>query len=494
MSANEPRRRAELFLGRWLFLRLLGVIYFLAFVSLWSQVDGLIGSHGILPAAEFLRSIAERVGPERFWWLPTLGWWNASDWFLRLLCGGGAGLAVLLFCGVAPRLVSAALWVAYLSLGTLGQDFLSFQWDTLLLECGFLAIFFAPRQWLPDLARETPPSIVIVWLYRWLLFRLMFLSGAVKLLSRDHWWWSLRALEVHYETQPLPTWIGWYAHQLPASGQRFSVVVMFAIELAAPFLIFTGRRGRRIAAAGIAGLMLLIVATGNYCFFNLLTLALCLLLLDDDDLRPFVPRRLTPPSQSETSPTFWARVRTAGVAVLAATLLLISGAEMNARMFGWEPWPAPLQELTRLAAPFRSVNSYGLFAVMTSPRLEIEIEGSDDRVNWRTYQFRWKPGELGHAPAFVQPHQPRLDWQMWFAALGDYRQNPWFLHFLERLLQGSPPVLGLLERNPFPSAPPRYVRATLYEYHFTDWATRRATGGWWRREKKGPYCPEASLR
>jgi hypothetical protein len=511
------QERSHSHLSRWLFLRLLGLVYLAAFLSLWTQIDGLIGSRGILPVGEYLEAVSGRVGPERFWWLPTFSWIDAGDGFLHFQCGAGTILSLLLIAGVAPVPALFLLWAIYLSLSTVCREFLGFQWDILLLETGFLAIFLAPRRWRPGSARETAPSATVLWLCRWLLFRLMFLSGAVKLLSGDEAWRNLTALSYHYETQPLPTWIGWYAHQMPGWIHSGCTVVMFGIELLAPFLIFCGRRARWIACGSFALLMLLISLTGNYCFFNLLTLTLCVLLLDDALLIRWLPaslaalvrRRLLPriePGAGElpggghgsaglnVAPDSWERVRIAGLALLAAVYLLVSGAETAARLFRVRDLPWPVAGLLRLISPLRTINSYGLFAVMTTRRPEIVIEGSDDGGTWLAYEFKWKPGDLTRRPAFVAPHQPRLDWQMWFAALGDCRGNPWLVNFLGRLLEGAPEALALLEKNPFPGRPPSRIRAVLYEYSFTDLATRRATGEWWRRERKGLYCPELSLR
>jgi hypothetical protein len=454
----------------------------------------LIGHNGILPVGDYLGAIREQLGPERCWWVPTFCWISPSDGFLHFQCAFGVLLSLLLIAGVAPVVDLILLWAIYLSLSTVCREFLGFQWDILLLETGFLAIFFAPRQWLPRLSRETPPPLTVLWLFRWLLFRLMFMSGAVKLLSADSMWWNLTALTVHYETQPLPTWIGWYAHQLPVWFQKTSCAIMFVIELAVPLLIFCGRRSRQIACAAFVLLMLLISLTGNYCFFNLLTVALCVLLLDDKLLSRFSPQRMFSTPQAMAAPTRLQPLRAAGVGILAAIIILVSGTETAASLLRARSLPRPLAGLRRWVSPLRTINSYGLFAMMTTTRPEIVIEGSNDGATWLAYEFKWKPGDLKHRPAFAAPHQPRLDWQMWFAALGDYRSNPWFANFLVRLLQGSPDVLALLKKNPFPDRPPRYIRAVLYEYHFTDFDTRRATGEWWRRERKGLYCPEIALR
>ena len=491
---GENRGRPEYYLTRWLFLRLLGATYLIAFISLWTQIDGLVGSNGILPAQEYLESVRTQVGHERYRLLPTLCWLNSSDGFLHILCACGTLLSVLLIIGVAPIYSLIGLWAIYLSLTAIGQNFLSFQWDVLLLETGFLAIFFAPSQILPKFSRESPPSRTVLWLLRWLLFRLMFASGVVKLVSADETWRNLTALNFHYETQPLPTWISWYVHQLPDWFQTISVVGMFAIELGVPFLIFAPRRLRFVACAAFLVLQLLIIATGNYCFFNLLTIVLCILLLDDTFLQGFRLKQMFSRFNAPEAVTMSSHYRSVWVAVLTVVVLLVSGIRMAGMFLRGANMPAPAQHILNWASPFRTINSYGLFAVMTTSRPEIVVEGSNDRQTWVEYPFNWKPGDLRQRPRWAAPHQPRLDWQMWFAALGSYRTNRWFMEFIERLLQGSPEVLGLLEENPFSRAPPRYIRAVLYDYHFTDFDTKQAEGTWWRRERKGLYLPEVSLR
>jgi hypothetical protein len=473
--------------SRRLFLRLLALVYLTAFVSLWVQIDGLVGSNGILPAHDLLEGAAGVLGLSRYWWLPTLYWLSPSDAMLHGLCAVGTALGVLLAIGVAPAACLVGLWVSYLSLETIGADFLSFQWDILLLETGFLAIFLAPIGVRPWRGGEAPPRAEIIWLLRWLLFRLMFSSGAVKLLSGDATWRNLTALEYHYWTQPLPTWIGWYASLLPAWCQELSCAILFAIELGAPCLIWGGSRPRLVAFVSLVLLQLLIFATGNYCFFNVLTVALSLLLIDDRFWPAALRQRI---ERREAGARAWPRWVTAPVAAL---IVLLSVVQMFSPARLGADWPEPLRVLRRAASPLRLVNGYGLFAVMTTTRPEIVLEGSDDGERWIEYEFKWKPGDLSRAPAFVEPHQPRLDWQMWFAALGDYRQNPWFVAFLHRLLEGSREVDSLLERTPFADHPPRYVRALLYQYRFTDLAERRATGHWWKREPDGFYLPEVSL-
>lgn len=481
---------------RSLFLRLLGVIYLIAFVSLESQISGLVGRNGILPIGEYLAEIKGRYGYEAVPWLPTLCWLNASDGFLHFLCLGGALLSLLLVTGFAPVLVLFLLWVFYLSLSVAGQTFLNFQWDALLLEAGFLAIFLSPLQWLPNFHREGEPRKIVIWLFRWLLFRLMFMSGVVKLASGDAVWRDGTALQYHYQTQPLPTILGWFAHQLPVSVQYASVLIMYGIELIVPFFIFGPRRLRYAAAIILSAFQALILLTGNYCFFNLLTLLLCLLVLDD----AFWPAKWRDVSiraldwvrlgGSQTPARRWPR----GVLVpLAVAVVALSCFPLVRSFRVAEEWPAWMEKFYGHAAPFRSVNGYGLFAVMTTSRPEIVIEGSNDGVEWREYGFKYKPGDLSRPPSWVQPHQPRLDWQMWFAALSGPQRSPWFLHFCLKLLQGSPDVLALLERNPFPGKPPRYLRARVYDYEFTDWTTMSRDGEWWSRHGKGLFCPVMSL-
>jgi predicted DCC family thiol-disulfide oxidoreductase YuxK len=482
------------------FLVLLGAIYLVAFVSLWVQITGLIGKNGILPAGDFLSQVgkvasSEGIGNDRYRLLPTLCWWDASDGFLQFQCGAGTVLALCVIAGVAPPVCLALLWCLYLSLATAGREFLSFQWDNLLLETGLLAVLLGPMQILPRPLREKAPSSAVIWLIRLLLFKLMFLSGVVKLASGDPAWRSLTALTRHYETQPLPTWFAWYAHQLPLWFQKTSCALMFAIELVTPFLVFMPRRLRITGAFALATLQLLILLTGNYTFFNWLTLALCVLLLDDFALRKVLPVKFAalyyrPMRIESLSSRRW---RVTCLLPIATVFVSISVVQLVLPFGSLPAWTRPVVGLYQWLSPFRSVNSYGLFAVMTMERPEIIIEGSADGRDWKEYEFPYKPGDVKRRPAFVAPHQPRLDWQMWFAALGNYRQNPWFVNFLIRLLEGSPEVVALLKTNPFPQAPPRFVRARLYDYRFTTSRERRRTGAWWVRTFKGEYVPPISL-
>lgn len=468
-------------------MRGLGATFFIAFTSLWVQLQGLIGSRGISPVAEFLPWAYEQLGRRAYGRVPTLCWISASDGFLHGLCAAGVAFSVLLVGGVAQRWSLLALWALYLSLVSVGDVFLQYQWDNLLLETAFFSIFLAsPWLWPNRPVRSSP---VALWLLRWLLFRLMFLSGAVKLASGDAAWRNLSALRFHYWTQPLPTWTSYYANLLPDFAQVASAAVMFGIELVVPFLIFGPRLARLIAAGAISFLQVVIAATGNYGFFNVLAVLLCLLLIDDAAALKVLPRTLAAKLEARRRTAPSRRGTQTALAIAAAFFVLVSIAETRF----WRP-PAPFGEVLAVLQPFRSINSYGLFAVMTTRRPEILVQGSDDGRSWQDYQFKWKPGDLKAAPRFVAPHQPRLDWQMWFAALGTCARNPWFLRFQERLLEGSPPVVHLLAADPFPRSPPRYIRSLMYDYRFASWSQHRSSGVFWERALLGPYCPVLALR
>ncbi len=487
MSDRPSEEHPTWILSRRVFLMGLGIVYAIAFSSMWIQLSGLIGSSGITPVDEFLSAVRAGSGSDAVSRLPTLFWFNASDTILHVACGLGVAASVLLISGIAPAFHLAWLWVLYLSFVSVGEPFYSYQWDTLLLETGLLACLCAPAT---RSGLRSPPPRVSIWALRWLLFRLVFTSGVVKLTSGDPTWRDLSALEFHYWTQPLPGLTSYYAHQLPAAIQMVSTFATLAIECLAPLLIFIPGRARSIGAGAIAALMVAIALTGNYGFFNLLTLVLCVVLLDDAHLRKLLRLRNRvepPPARSRTA------LRRVGFS-LVCMLLIVQGLIGTIRMLdriGVRPnWPEPVRAVVTAIAPLRSANSYGLFAAMTTDRTEIEIEGSVDGDEWERYEFRWKPGPLDKTPGFAQPHMPRLDWQMWFAALGECRSNPWFLRFQQRLLSGTHAVTALLEEDPFAGGRPRYVRSTVHRYTF---APLSSAGQWWQRERIGDYCPVLAL-
>ena len=381
-AASEPPRFA---LSRALFLRLLGLVYLLAFVSLAPQLPGLLGADGLLPAAAYLERVHELQGAEAYYRLPTLLWLWPSDALLLGLCWAGIALSVAAVAGLAPVATFAALWLTYLSLTVAGQDFLSFQWDVLLLETGLLAVLYAPAGSRAPLTAGPEPGAAARWLVWGLAFKLTFLSGITKLLSGDETWWGLTALRYHYETQPIPTWVGWYAHHAPAWFATLSAGVMFAIELAVPFVILLPARFRRVRITGcllLCLLQVLIALTGNYGFFNLLALILYLSLLDDATIARVLPG-LSPPGAEPTrvrrvAAPRWRRTAHAG---LAAVLALLSAFTLVREVRRSTPMPDWSTALFGWIAPFRSVNGYGLFRTMTTERPEIVVEGSADGVN-----------------------------------------------------------------------------------------------------------------
>jgi lipase maturation factor 1 len=436
------------------FLRILGLVYLVAFVSFGMQAAGLIGSRGILPIREYLDA-AGQVGAG--WEVPTVLWLRSSDaalaavWILGVICS----LAAVFLPW--QRSALAGCLVLWLSLCSVGQDFLSFQWDILLLEAGFLALF----------ADDSP---IRVWLFRWLIFRLMFSSGIIKLVSQDPTWRGLTALSYHYETQPLPTPAAWYMSQLPMAFQKASTLFVLIAELAVPFLFFLPRPFRRVGAWITIAFQFLILLTGNYTFFNWLTIALTMWLFIQPGRQPEGIHR-----------------------VASIALAVFIGIASGLVMLTLFPVPLPPGggEFLRLTEPLHIVNSYGLFANMTTTRLEIVVEGSnDDGSDWQAYEFPYKPGDVRRPPPVIAPFQPRLDWQMWFAALSSYQENRWFVNFMLRLLQGEPSVTRLLSYNPFPKSPPKFIRARAYLYHFSHWGER----AWWTREERGLYFPAVSLK
>ncbi|HWL52946.1 MAG TPA: lipase maturation factor family protein [Chthoniobacteraceae bacterium] len=503
--------------ANWVFLRLLGLVLFFAFGSFLVQARGLIGSHGILPVSRYLEAAHAELGARAYHLLPTLFWAGASDPMLVGVAAAGVVLSLMVFAGWWPGLALLGAWGLYLSLCVAGQTFMGYQWDALLLETALLSAFLVPLTARRVFGENSWVQRASRWLLLFLLFRLMLESGAVKWLSGDPHWRDLTALGFHFETQPLPLPLAWWAHQMPQPALKAMTLGMFLVEFLAPFALLLPRRLRWFGFWGLVGLQAGIALTGNYTFFNLLTAALCLLMLDDlcwperwrkavgwrsrlrhaeDELREGDPARPLPERLPDActragrvTPLFWAPVAFCSLAIGGKGLV-----EMVVPLVGngtKVATPGALEWVEKQVAPLRSFNRYGLFAVMTTERREIVIEGSRDGVEWLPYEFRWKPGDVNRRPGLVAPFQPRLDWQMWFAALGPVEQSRWFYALVERLLAGEPEVLALLENNPFPDEPPRWIRAQRYRYHFT----RRGEGdAWWRREPDGTFLPPAALR
>ncbi|HEX6544725.1 MAG TPA: lipase maturation factor family protein, partial [Bryobacteraceae bacterium] len=460
-----------------LFLRLLGIIFLFAFWSLHSQMLGLVGSQGLIPAAQTLQSMRAAVGTRAFLFAPSLLWFHPGDSWLQWI--SSLGIVASLFLVVSgwlgqswQRIATAACFVLYLSLAAVGQPFTLFQWDALLLEAAFLALFAG----IP----------LLPWAYRLLVFRLMFESGCVKLLSGDPNWRNLHALRFHFMTQPLPNPIAWYVYQAPGWLLDWFTFLTLLIELVCPWLLFLPRRARHIGATILIVLQLLILLTGNYAFFNWLTIILCLWAFDDLTFKQ-LGRWLRDSAVAVKS----AVRRKLLTAVLACLMFL--GAVQVIALFA--PVVAiPFGGLYSLVGALQIVNSYGLFAVMTTTRPELVYECSNDGQNWKEYSFPYKPGDVKRELPIIAPFQPRLDWQLWFAALdGNYQADRWTGNLVIRILEGDKAVMALLGSRPPFATPPKYVRVALYDYWFTDEAERRKTGAIWNRRFERLYLPSISL-
>jgi hypothetical protein len=467
---------------RWLFLRALGLIFFSAFYAIAFQIHGLIGERGILPAGLYLEGISKVFGPlARIWFAPTLLWINSSDRALTVVVAAGLIASVLLVLNLWPRLTAALCTILFLSCIAVLQDFSSYQSDGMLLEAGFLSIFFAPRGIRPGLGSSDPPSRFSLFMLRWEWFRIYFESGLVKLLSGDLHWRNLTAMDDYYQNAPLPSWMGWYVEQLPHWYHAGTVIITLGVELVLVWAIFLPRRFRVACFLFVTALQIGIIATANYGFLNYIVLALGVLLLDDRTLASVKFRFVSSVPREET-PRFriYRRVEAAILAVAFYTTIVAFAFGMSDSL---------LTLPNRLLQPFRIANAYGLFAVMTPARYEIEFQGSNDGKVWIAYPFRYKPQDTNERPGFYGAFQPRFDWNLWFASLAPWQQSPWVVLTEERLLEGSSSVLGLFRADPFRGQQPAMVRAVLWQYWFTDLDAKRTTGAWWRRKELGPFSP-----
>ncbi|MGA7921501.1 MAG: lipase maturation factor family protein [Candidatus Acidiferrales bacterium] len=491
--------------ARWVFLRALGLIYFSAFYSLLFQMKGLIGPNGILPAADYLQAVAASLHAQRFWFAPSLFWFGASDHALMCVTWLGIIASILVVLNLWPRASLLVCFFCFLSFVSAAQDFSGYQSDGMLLEAGFIALFFAPPGLRPGLGIANPPWRASLFLLQWEWFRIYFESGVAKLASGDPAWRHFTAMDDYYQNGPLPTWIGWYVQQLPHWFHAAATFYTLLTELLLVWMLFLPRRFRIACFCIVTPFEISIILTANYTFLNYLVLLLGVLLLDDRFLEWVWPQRMREfivgkdtvlwrPGIGEAKPkesqSRWRRkfapLRRSIAALCLGLVFYVTTLELL-----WMFVPSlPLPEgPVRALDPFRIANRYGLFARMTHERYEIEFQGSNDGKTWIAYPFRYKPQALNKAPGIYAPYQPRFEWNLWFASLGSWRDSRFVVWTEERLLKNEPDVLALFASNPFPNAPPRDVRTIIYQYWFTDLRTKRQAGNWWRREQLGEFAP-----
>jgi hypothetical protein len=457
----------------------LGLVYLIAFVVAWRQFRPLLGERGLTPVPRFLSRVSMRQAPSLFQL-------RYSDRLAMVVAAVGTVASVAVVSGVVERAplwasmaVWALLWVLYLSIVNVGQRFYGFGWETLLLEAGFLAIFLG--------SSEVAPPVVTLWLFRWLLFRVEFGAGLIKLRG-DRCWRDLTCLYYHHETQPLPNPLSWYAHHLPKVLHRVEVAANHVAQLVAPVLLLAPQPVAGGAAAFMIVTQCWLLLTGNFSWLNLLTIVIAAAALPDPFLEPLLPGSVVPGATAGEAPLWWMAV----VVAVAALVVVLS----------YRPARNLLSRRQRMNSsfdPLRLVNTYGAFGHITKVRYELVVEGTDeerlgDRTVWREYGFKAKPGDPQRRPPQVAPYHLRLDWLMWFAAMSPPGAHPWVRTLAARLLENDRPTLRLLRHNPFPDHPPTFVRIRRYRYRFTSREDRRRTGRWWDRTLLDTYLPPVRVR
>ena len=498
---SEPGASGRL-LPRWFFLRALGLIYYSAFFSLVFQIRGLIGPHGILPAGEYLQALAERFGHAGYWYAPTLLWFSSGSHMLAGICWAGMIASVLLVLNLWPRGMLAICFVCFLSFVSAAQDFSAYQSDGMLLEAGFISLFFAPAGFRPGWGEESRPSRASLSLLIWEGFRIYFESGVAKIMGGDPQWRNFTALDEYYQNGPLPTWIGWHMQHLPHWFHAATAFATLALELGLAWMMLLPRRFRILCFFIVTIWQIGIILSANYTFLNYLVLVLGILLLDDQFLLPYLPRfakqsylatkeakpLAVPAPEDKWRKKLREQLPALKLAVTAVMLTWIFYATLAQMVWMVRPWPLPTTPVSALE-PFRIANRYGLFGIMTRGRYEIEFQGSDDGQTWLVYPFRFKPQDPAKPPGIYAPYQPRFDWNLWFASLSSWRQEPIVVRTEQSLLRGDADVLLLFAGNPFPHAPPRQVRAVIWQYWFTTPTEKRLQGTWWKRQQIGLYAP-----
>jgi hypothetical protein len=476
-------------LARFVLLRLLGAVYAVAFLAAARQIVPLIGSHGLLPLQAYLPRVDAALGSATagFFRLPSLFWFNHSDGFLQAVSWTGFGLACVVVAGYANSIIMFLLWAFYMSIVHLGQDWYGYGWEIQLLETGFLAIFLCPLLDGQPFPARAPPMPVI-WLFRWLIFRIMLGAALIK-LHGDHSWRDLTALFYHFETQPLPNPLSRAFHFLPHQALKAGVLFNYLAELVAPWFAFYPRLGRRIAGVVMILFQVALILSGNLSFLNWLTIVPALACLDDGFWAKLLPRwfeirrGIADLHARRSQPMDYAAI---GLAVLIGALSVPSVANLV----------SPQQIMNTSFEPFDLVNTYGAFGSVGTNRLNVVFQGTDatvpdDRAVWKDYKYAYLPVAVNQRPRQIAPYQPRLDWQMWFASMSGPREYPWTLHLMWKLLHNDPGAVGLMGENPFPNRPPRYLRAMLFEYKFA--RPGNPTGRWWERRELGLWLPPVSV-
>uniref|UniRef100_G3T5H3 Lipase maturation factor n=2 Tax=Loxodonta africana TaxID=9785 RepID=G3T5H3_LOXAF len=518
--AREPAgyptclRVGTFWLTRIVLLRALAFVYFVAFLVAFHQNKQLIGDQGLLPSRLYLKSVQQyfkgRIAWDALSSAPTILWfldWSHMDTNLDLLALAGLGISsFVLIAGCANMALMAALWVLYISLVNVGQVWYAFGWESQLLETGFLGIFLCPLWTLSRLPRYTPTSWVVVWGFRWLIFRIMLGAGLIKIRG-DQCWWDLTCMDYHYETQPVPNPAAYYLHRTPWWVHRTETLGNHVIELLVPFFLLLGRRMCILHGILQVIFQVILIISGNLSFLNWLTIVPSLACFDDAALgflfssRPGGLRDRVLQLQEREAQGAWP-VRTHGYAVRQVVHLAL------VTLIGYLSIPVILNLLSSQQVmnvsfnPLRIVNTYGAFGSITKERTEVILQGtaspnaSASDVVWEDYEFRCKPGDPRRRPCLISPYHYRLDWLMWFAAFQTYEQHEWIIHLAGKLMANDAQALSLLFHNPFTGrAPPRWVRAELYRYKFSLPGGRHAAEGeWWVRRRIGPYFPPLSLQ
>ena len=472
-------------LTRFLILRLLGIVYAVAFLVLIEQIIPLIGADGLTPAALFLQRISNAIGvTSGFWHLPSLFWFGHSDTALLTLAWIGFILSLIVTIGFANAPILTVLWFLYMSFVNIGQEWYGFGWEIQLLETGFLAIFLCPLLDMRPFPKREPP-IAVITLFRWLIFRIMLGAGLIKLRG-DEVWRNGTALFYHFETQPLPGPLTRWFHFLPRSILRSGVWFNWLAELVAPWFVFWPRLGRHISGIVIILLQIILILSGNLSFLNWLTIIPALACFDDGFWSKLLPRYLVRKAEAARSAAEPSRPMFVTSRVVFVIILLLSIQPAINLL-------SPDQIMNTSYDPFNLVNTYGAFGSVGKERLNIVFEGTMDSIPtdsamWKEYRYKGLPVALDKRPPQVAPYQLHLDWQLWFAAMSTPDEYPWTYTLVSKLLHNDPGAVSLFAANPFPDKPPRYIRAILYRYRFLPPANPRQD--WWSRDRLGaPWLP-----